>query len=203
MNVTVIRTGLSNLGSMVRALEECGAAVRVAEGAADLEGAARIVLPGVGAFPEAMARLERDGFADAVRDHARRERPLLGVCLGMQLLADEGEEMGGAKGLGLIPGKVVALKTAEASERLPHMGWNDVRPRGRSPLMRDAPDGADFYFVHSFHFAPEDPADIAATTPYCGGFVSIVARGATFGTQFHPEKSSRAGARLLASFLAA
>ncbi|MBU6373945.1 MAG: imidazole glycerol phosphate synthase subunit HisH [Alphaproteobacteria bacterium] len=203
MNVTVIRTGLSNLGSMVRALEECGAAVRVAEKAGDLDDAARVVLPGVGAFPEAMARLERDGFADALREHARRERPLLGVCLGMQLLADEGEEMGGAKGLGLVPGKVVALKVAEAGERLPHMGWNDVRPRGRSPLMRDTPDGGDFYFVHSYHFVPDDPADIAATTPYCGGFVSIVARGATFGAQFHPEKSSRAGARLLANFLAA
>jgi len=111
--------------------------------------------------------------------------------------------MGGAKGLGLVPGRVVALAPQAPGERLPHMGWNDVAPRARGPLWRDIPDGSDFYFVHSFHFAPDDPADIAAVTPYCGGFASAISRGATFGAQFHPEKSSRAGATLLANFLAA
>jgi glutamine amidotransferase len=202
VNVSVIRTGLSNLGSMVRALEECGARVAVAQTARDVEAADRIVLPGVGAFPEAMARLEREGMADAVRAHAARGRPVLGVCLGMQLLGEEGEEMGGAPGLGLIPGRIVALAAGEG-ERLPHMGWNEVNPRASCALLRDVPDGADFYFVHSFHFDAADPNDVAATTPYCGGFTSIVARDAVFGTQFHPEKSARAGARLLANFLAA
>ena len=176
MNVSVIRTGLSNLGSMVRALEECGARVAVAQTARDVEAADRIVLPGVGAFPEAMARLEREGMADAVRAHAARSRPVLGVCLGMQLLGEEGEEMGGAPGLGLIPGRIVALSAGEG-ERLPHMGWNEVNPRARCALLRDVPDGADFYFVHSFHFDAVDQDDVAATTPYCGGFASIVARG--------------------------
>lgn len=202
MKVSVIRTGLSNLGSMVRALEECGARVRIVETATDLGDADRVVLPGVGAFPEAMDRLESAGFADALRAHAARERPLLGVCLGMQLLADKGEEMGGAAGLGLIPGSVRQL-APKPEERLPHMGWNEVRGARRCALLRDVPDGSDFYFVHSFHFDPVDPEDVAATTPYAGAFASVVARGVVFGAQFHPEKSSRAGARVLSNFLAA
>jgi glutamine amidotransferase len=202
MNVTVVRTGLSNLGSMVRALEECGARVRVAETAGALQGSDRIVLPGVGAFPEAMTRLDRDGFVDVLKDHAARERPMLGVCLGMQLLADEGEEMGGAHGLGLVPGRVAPL-TPRDGERVPHMGWNEVRPARRCALLRDVPDGSDFYFVHSYRFEAADPDDVAAQTPYAGAFASVVARGLVFGAQFHPEKSSRAGARVLSNFLAA
>jgi glutamine amidotransferase len=202
MKVSVVRTGLSNLGSMIRALEDCGTRVAIAETARDLAGADRVVLPGVGAFPEAMTRLERDGFTDAVLDHARAERPILGVCLGMQLLADEGEEMGGARGLGLVPGRVVPL-APRVGERLPHMGWNEVRANRRCAILKDVPDGSDFYFVHSYRFDPTDPADVAATTPYAGAFTSVVARGTVFGAQFHPEKSSRAGARLLSNFLAA
>lgn len=203
MKVSVIRTGLSNLGSMVRALEQCGADVAVCAKASDLQHADRVVLPGVGAFNEAMQRLDREGFSDAIRDHAARERPLLGVCLGMQLLAEEGEEMGLSAGLGLVPGRVVPLRPNADDERLPHMGWNEVRSQRPDPLLRDIQDGADFYFVHSFHFEARSRDDVIATTPYCGGFASAVGRDAVFGVQFHPEKSARAGARLLANFLAA
>lgn len=203
MNVLVIDYGMGNLASVRRALEECGATVEIADDPARLEAADRIVLPGVGGFAEGMTNLRAAHWPERLRETlANPEVRLLGICLGMQLLAGEGCEGGATDGLGLIPGKVIRLEPA-TRERIPHVGWNEVVPVVENALLRDVPAATDFYFVHSYHFEPEDDSAVLATTPYCGGFVSVVGRGNVFGTQFHPEKSSAAGFRLIRNFLAA
>jgi glutamine amidotransferase len=166
------------------------------------------VLPGVGAFPDAMEALEEHGLAEAIKEQVSYEGvPILGVCLGMHLLAGSGTEVRDADGLGLIDARVVRLEpqttgiAASSNERVPHMGWNEVHARVTSPLLAGVPEGADFYFVHSFHMQCVDERDVVATTPYCGGFVSVVARENVFGTQFHPEKSQAFGRRLLRNFV--
>lgn len=203
MKVVVINYGMGNLGSVARALEECGANVEIADTPASLAGTERIVLPGVGAFPDAMAKLNTAQWPAKISEVlANPEVRLLGICLGMQLLADKGQEVAETAGLGLIPGEVVRL-VAGQGERVPHVGWNEVRHReASSPLLPGISDGTDFYFVHSYHFRAKCASNILAVTPYCGEFASIVGSGNVFGTQFHPEKSSRAGMQLLRNFLA-
>jgi len=201
VNVLVINYGMGNLGSVRRAFEECGATVLVSENPADLADAERIVLPGVGAFPDAMARLNSVGWPGELRKAL--ENPgvhLLGICLGMQLLADKGHEGGETTGLGLIGGEVTRFIPAQ-DERVPHVGWNEVCPTMPSGLLAGIPAGTDFYFVHSYHFRAARPETVLATTPYCGGFAAVVHAGNVFGTQFHPEKSSRPGFQLLRNFL--
>lgn len=202
MNVLVINYGMGNLGSVRRAFEECGATVLVSEDPADLAEAERIVLPGVGAFPDAMARLNSAGWPTELR--RALENPgvhLLGICLGMQLLADKGREGSETPGLGLIHGDVIRFVPPNG-ERVPHVGWNEVRPTQASPLLAGIPPGTDFYFVHSYHFRAAQPGDVLATTPYCGEFAAVVGAANVFGTQFHPEKSSRPGFQLIRNFLA-
>ena len=203
MKVVVINYGMGNLGSVARALEECGATVEITENPTSLVGAERIVLPGVGAFPDAMARLEAARWPGELSEAlSNPEVRLLGICLGMQLLADKGHEVAETAGLGLIPGEVVRL-VAGQGERVPHVGWNEVRHRqASSPLLAGIGDGTDFYFVHSYQFRASLASDILAATPYCGEFASVVGSGNVFGTQFHPEKSSRPGMQLLKNFLA-
>lgn len=202
MKVAVVDTGLANVDSMQRALEECGADVRVTGSPADLDHVDKIVLPGVGAFPDAMDRLESSGLADAIREQSGAGAvPLLGVCLGMQLLASRGTEVRDCAGLGLVDAAVERLVPTRG-ERVPHVGWNEVHRRGDVPLLAGIPDGRDFYFVHSFHMTCADPADAVASTPYCGGFTSMVQRGHVLGTQFHPEKSQGYGLALLRNFVA-
>lgn len=203
MTVLIVDYGMGNLASARRALEECGASVRVSDRPEDVKDAERIVIPGVGAFAHAMERLRSRGWVEAIRDAALTDEiPVLGVCLGMQLLADEGDEGGDSRGLGLVRGRVERLVPAAEGERVPHVGWNEVNAAGDPALLAGIPAATDFYFVHSYRFVPEDEADIVATTPYCGGLVSAVGRGRIAGVQFHPEKSSRAGFRLLRNFLA-
>jgi imidazole glycerol-phosphate synthase subunit HisH len=201
-SVTVIDFGLSNLDSVVRAIEYCGGDPVVSRDAENVAKAGRLVLPGVGAFPEAMRRLRSTGLADAIRSAViRSERPMLGICLGMQLMAAIGHEHETCEGLGLIDGEVVALKARSPSERIPHMGWNTVQDVGASPLMSGIPPASDFYFVHSYFFQTRRDEDVQARTPSYGAFASIVGRGLSFGTQFHPEKSQTAGFTLLKNFL--
>lgn len=201
MSVLIVDYGMGNLASVRRALEECGASAFVSDDPSALADCSHIVLPGVGAFNDAMQRLTAGAWPEALRRAVCDEGvPLLGICLGMQLLADVGEEGGVHAGLGLIPGRVVRMRP-QAGERIPHVGWNCVSHRGHA-LFEGVPLDGDVYFVHSYHFVPRDAADVRATTPYCGGFVSAVGRGAAFGTQFHPEKSSRHGLRMLRNFLA-
>lgn len=168
-----------------------------------LEDFSHVILPGVGALPKAMETLNNLGFSDKLKGLVADERIiLLGVCLGMQLLANESEEAGGAEGLGLIPGKVSYLKPTEQNEPIPHVGWNGADHDGGHELLNGVPSGNDFYFVHSLSFQAEEAADVIATTNYCGEFVSVVGRGAVMGAQFHPELSSRHGIQILRNFLA-
>jgi glutamine amidotransferase len=203
VKVLVINYGMGNLGSVTRALEECGAAVQISDDAAALSAAERIVLPGVGAFPDAMGRLNAANWPSKLAEALRNPQVrLLGICLGMQLLADKSHEVAETNGLGLIRGEVVRLRS-DQGERIPHVGWNEVRHGQTShPLFANIGDGTDFYFVHSYFFRANHAPDVLATTPYCGQFASVVGVGNVFGTQFHPEKSSRSGMQLLRNFLA-
>lgn len=203
MSVLLFDYGTGNLHSLRKALERQGARVRIG---AELDDADALVLPGVGAFGAAAARLAP--WADGIRAAAADGLPVLGICLGMQLLLD-GSEEGPGEGLGLIPGQVRRLQ----ARRVPHMGWNEVRPvgpdaaaatgtgGGGDPLFGDD-DGARFYFANSFAADPADPADVAAWTEHEGvRFPAALRRGSVVGTQFHPEKSDRAGLALLRRFL--
>lgn len=193
---------MSNLGSIKRALEECGAVSEVTDDPKRLKSASRIVLPGVGAFPDGMKNLHAMGWASAIREAVIDEHiPLIGICLGMQLLADTGHEGSAVAGLGLIPGDVIRLIPDLPSSRIPHVGWNEVYKKVDSPLLTNIVDGSDFYFVHSYHFVPRDTAHILATTPYCGGFVSAIIKENIVGVQFHPEKSGRPGFQIIENFL--
>lgn len=200
MRVAVIDYKLCNLDSVSRALEQCGATVIRTDGPEDLAQADKLLLPGVGAFAAAMERLDAHGLTDAIRGEVAAGKPLLGICLGMQLLFETSEEGGAVAGLGIIPGAVKRLVPA-AGERVPHMGWNTVAPTTDDPLFAELPGGADFYFVHSYHVVCADPAHGVATTPYGGGFTSVVRRGNVAGAQFHPEKSQVAGFAFLRGFL--
>lgn len=201
-SVTVIDCGLSNIDSAVRALEYCGGDPVVTRDPGAIRGAGRLVLPGVGAFAEAMRRLNAFGVADAIRESVLVEqRPILGICLGMQLLATTGQEHGFTQGLGVIEGDVVRLEKSRPEERIPHIGWNTVEDVGGCPLLAGIAPASDFYFVHSYRFAPRDPAHVQATTPAFGGFGSIVGSGLAFGAQFHPEKSQKVGFELLRNFV--
>lgn len=203
MKVLVVDYGMSNLGSVSRALEECGGDVCIASTPESLEGADRIVLPGVGAFKDGMSHLVSAGWPGPLREATNRPGVrLLGICLGMQLLCTRGHEGGEIEGLDLVPGSVVRLKPEMDSERIPHVGWNEVYPNRDHPLTRGVAPGTDFYFVHSYHFTTLNPEHVLANTPYCGSFASIVGCGNVMGTQFHPEKSSKPGFQILRNFLA-
>lgn len=200
--VAIVNYGLCNLDSVRRAFETLGATAVVTDVPCDLERADRIVLPGVGAFPDAMRNLRAKGLDEALAAQVLEEgAPFLGVCLGMQLLASIGCEVEETKGLGWIDAQVTRLVATGSEYRIPHVGWNEVRPIRESPLFAGIPPNADFYFVHSFHVSCADDGDVLATTPYCGGFTSVVQRDHVFGVQFHPEKSQQHGLRLLKNFL--
>ena len=199
-SIAIVNSGLSNLDSIFRALEECGGTPFVTADPEHVRNADRILLPGVGAFRAAMQALTPTGLDEAIKGAATKGTPVLGICLGMQLLADESDEMGLHKGLGLIPGRVERLISSEPKERIPHMGWNSVTARAPNPLLENINPNTDFYFVHSYHFECSGNHAVA-TTPYCGEFVSVVQRENIFGTQFHPEKSLHSGLALLTNFL--
>jgi imidazole glycerol-phosphate synthase subunit HisH len=203
--VVVVDYGLGNLHSVVKALRHEGADVHVSEVPAEVERADRLVLPGVGAFADGMAGLRRRGLIDALHAHAATARPLLGICLGMQLLLGESEEFGRYDGLGIIDGKVELIPRAPG-RKVPHIGWNRIEPAGAgwagSPLAALAP-GTMMYFVHSYTAVPAHAAHRLADADYAGHRISAAVRkDAVVGTQFHPEKSGSAGLAILRSFLA-
>jgi len=199
----VIDYGLCNLDSIARAIEECGGDPFVTADPRALRQASKIVLPGVGAFGDAMTNLRKSGLSEALSHRVVEQGvPFLGICLGMHLIARGGEEGGEVEGLGWIDARVVKMQPRSPEERLPHVGWNEVSATEDMPLFEGIRSGADFYFVHSYHVQCADADLVAGTTPYCGGFASAVADKNIMGVQFHPEKSQKAGFRLLRNFLA-
>lgn len=197
--IGLIDYGVGNRRSMEKSLLRAGARVVVSADPSVLGDADGLVLPGVGAFPAGIALLRDRGLDDVVRDRAAAGVPLLGACLGMQLLFDGSEELGGAEGLGLLPGTVTALDSGGLN--LPHIGWNSVRWERPTPLAEGLPSERPFYHVHSFVPRPADPETVLGTSDYGERFASVVGRGTIMGTQFHPEKSSRDGIALLANFV--
>ena len=201
MLVLIIDYGMGNLGSVRRSFEECGADVQILKDPQEFNGASRVVLPGVGSFKDGMEHLENRGWVDFINWMIEEKLPLLGICLGMQLLAEKGYEGGQVPGLGVIGGEVVRMDPQSDEERIPHVGWDDVCVTQSTSLFSDIPNESDFYFIHSYHFVPVCEDRIIATTPYCGGVVSAVQKNNVFGVQFHPEKSSKPGRKLLENFL--
>ena len=201
MTLALIDYGAGNLRSVENALRAAGAGdIAVTAAPETVASAERIVLPGVGAFAASMAALAAiPGMVEALNRRVLRDgRPFLGICVGMQLMAEAGEEFGTHAGLGWVPGTVARLEPADPAARIPHMGWNDVSPVVPHPLV--APGEA--YFLHSFAFRAADPADLAATTDHGGAVTAAVARDNMMGVQFHPEKSQAYGLALLERFLA-
>lgn len=208
--VTVVDYGMGNLLSVTRALEHCGAGVELAQDAAGVERSERLVLPGVGAFEDGMKGLRARGLVEPIKKHAAAGKPLLGICLGMQMLMEKSEEFGLHEGLGIVPGEVKGIPPTAASgepHKIPHIGWNAlVAPEGLSrfehPLLKDTAPGESAYFVHSFTPVPSDARDRAADCFYNGRRISaVIARGSAVGCQFHPEKSAEAGLRMIRNFL--
>jgi glutamine amidotransferase len=198
--IAVVDYGMGNRRSVQKAFEHVGARASITREHDELLAADALVVPGVGAFPLAMHNLHELGLAALIQARAAEGTPVLGVCLGMQLLFDRSVELERTDGLGLIPGDVTRLETAGL--RVPHIGWNDVTFERASPLTEGLPaGGCPFYHVHSFAARPRDPADVVGTTEYGERFATIVARGSVLGVQFHPEKSSAHGLRMLESFV--
>ncbi|MBG0789050.1 MAG: imidazole glycerol phosphate synthase subunit HisH [Desulfovibrionaceae bacterium] len=201
LTVGVVDYGVGNIGSLSRALSVCGAKPLVTDREVDFKIVDACVLPGVGAFKDAMDLLRARNLDKILEDQIlAHDIPILGVCLGMQLLASKGMEHGEHDGLNWVPGSVVPL-VPKNRERIPHVGWNNVEYDAPNPLLADIPPGEDFYFVHSYHFVAENPNHVAATTPYCGDFTSVINNGSIYGTQFHPEKSQAIGLKLLKNFI--
>jgi glutamine amidotransferase len=196
--LAILDYGMGNLRSAEKALEHVGAEAEVARDHKRIAEADGIVLPGVGAFPRAMEAVRRLGFHDLLRERADAGVPVLGICLGMQLLFEGTTELGGAEGLGLLEGQVDALEADGL--KVPQIGWNPVSWRGDTPLREGLPDPCAFYHVHSFAPRPVNEADVAGTATYGSEFVSVVQRPPLYGVQFHPEKSGPDGLRLLRSF---
>jgi imidazole glycerol-phosphate synthase subunit HisH len=199
VDIVVVDYGMGNRRSVEKALEHVGVGVALSSDPARLLTAAGLVLPGVGAFPRAMQNLRELGLDELLRERVVAGTPVLGICLGMQLAFEHSTEQGGSEGLGILAGEVRELPAG--SEKLPHIGWNEVRfAKPQSPLLADLPLSCAFYHVHSFAPVPARSEDVLGTAEYGAPFVTAVERGSFYGVQFHPEKSSAAGLRLLANF---
>lgn len=199
--VGIVNVEMGNLRSVSNAIHSLGYDFHLVDVPAELASVTHLVIPGVGSFRAAMERICQAGLYGPIREFAAAGRPVLGVCLGMQLLASEGEEGGQFQGLGLVPGRVVRLDL-ERVPAIPHVGWNEVRQESPHPVTTGIPSGADFYFVHSYHLIPECLGDVYGWTDYGQSVASIVGTANVVGFQFHPEKSQRNGLRLLENFCA-
>ena len=198
-DTVIIDYGMGNLRSVEKAVAAAGGSPSLSADPDGVRRARRLILPGVGAFGDAMENLRRTGLDAAVREAVDRGTPLLGLCLGLELLFGESEEFGRHAGLDLIPGQVRRFEGADLE--VPHVGWNQVDPAREDPLLGGIAPGEYFYFVHSYYVAPQSEDAVVATTDYGGRFCSIARRDNVWGAQFHPEKSQAAGKRLLRNFL--
>lgn len=199
--IGIVDYGMGNLRSVQKALEKVGAETRICTEPTELAEVQKLVLPGVGAFRDAIRELREKRFVEPILDHIQADKPFLGICLGLQMLFDVSDEDGRWEGLGVIPGKVVRFED-QAGLKIPHMGWNRLEIVGQPRLLEGLPSDAHFYFVHSYYVVPEEESVIAACTEHGTRFVSAISRGNLFATQFHPEKSQRVGLKLLANFAA-
>ena len=200
--IAIVDYGMGNLGSILNMLKRIGTKAKITSDRAEIEAADKLILPGVGAFDPAMRRLNESGLKEVLNELVlERRKPTIGLCLGMQLLT-EGSEEGNLPGLGWVAGETRRFKfeNEDAGLKVPHMGWNTVRPEQVKPLVQDLYDPSRFYFVHSYHVALRDPSDAAAWTHYGYDFPSMIQKGHIMGTQFHPEKSHKFGMKLLKNF---
>jgi glutamine amidotransferase len=199
--IVIIDFGMGNLRSVQKAIEAVGHSAQISGDPEVVRSASKVILPGVGAFADAIAELRRTGLGEAFKDAVAAGKPCLGVCLGLQLLFDFSEEDGLHEGLGLLRGRVVRF-ASRPGLKVPHMGWNTLRIKRPAPLLRGLDDAPSVYFVHSYHAVAGDPNDVAAEADYPDPFPAVVWRDNLMGAQFHPEKSQRIGLAMYANFAA-
>jgi glutamine amidotransferase len=199
--IVIVDYGMANLRSVQKAFEKVGHAAVITSDPAQVAAADKLVLPGVGAFRDAVARLREADFARPIVEHIRGGKPFLGICLGLELLFTTSYEDGEHRGLDVFGGKVVRFPDVPGL-KVPHMGWNQLRPRKACPLLRDLPEPAHVYFVHSYYVVPDDPSLTAAETDYPTPFTSMIWLDNVYATQFHPEKSQKVGLAMLRQFAA-
>lgn len=195
--IAIIDYGMGNLRSVAKGFEKMGVSVKVTNDPAVVEESEGAILPGVGAFSEAMRNLRDLGMVDAIYRFIETGKPFMGICLGMQLLLESSEEWGATTGLGIFPGKV---RHFPPGLKIPQIGWNTVSYKKTCPLFNNVPENSAFYFVHSYYVEPADPVITTGTTDYIIEFASVVANKNVFGIQFHPEKSSALGLQILQNF---
>ncbi len=203
--IAIVDYGMGNIRSVEKGFLKIGADVRITADAKVIADAKGIVLPGVGAFKDCMANLDKLSLIDVILAEIKKGKPFLGICLGLQLLFTESEEFGACKGLDLFPGKVTkfnfeSLSGPDRALKIPHMGWNTARIYRRPPIFAEVPDNSYFYFVHSFYVVPDDKGIVATRTEYGVDFCSMVWKDNVFATQFHPEKSQETGLKILKGF---
>ncbi len=197
--IAIVDYGMGNLRSVEKAVEYVGGVATITSQVAMLETAQGVILPGVGAFGNAMANLRARQLIEPRVDQISSGKPFLGICLGMHLLFEEGEEMGHHEGLGVLAGRVVRFR--DGGLKVPHIGWNELHVQQQSPILAGVADGSYAYFVHSYYVIPRDAAIVVATTQYGMEYASVVGEGSLFGAQFHPEKSQEVGLRIMRNFV--
>ena len=199
--IGVINFGLGNLGSIINSFKEINANIKIISDPKDIDNIEHLILPGVGSFRLGMKNLLNKGWDKKIFSHVEKQKPLLGICLGMQLLFNRGEEDGECKGLGLIKGKVIKMKSMK-NRKLPHVGWNQLNFKNKHPIFEKVRDYVDYYFVHSYECLVENNSNIISTSNYHTEILSCVSNGNNIvGTQFHPEKSPPNGLKILKNFL--
>jgi len=200
--VVIVDYDMGNTDSIFKAVELCGGKPTISRNKYDFENSSHIILPGVGSFSAAMENIQKYGIDLILKEEViEQNKFLLGICLGMQIMATFGHEGGTTKGLNLIEGEVKILQPIDSSSRIPHIGWNEVIFKKNHPLFNEIKPATDFYFVHSYHFICKNENDSLAFTPYCGGFTSVTNKDNVYGVQFHPEKSQKYGLKLIKNFL--
>ncbi len=202
MKIAIIDYGMGNIHSVAKALELFGAKTSITNKESDIGSCAKIVLPGVGAFDDAMMELEKQGLVAVIKEQIKNKKPFLGICLGLQLLLEESQEAKEKKGLGVLEGKVIKF-SVKTGQKIPHMGWNDLKVMSSGwPLLSGLASGSQVYFCHSYYPVPADKSVIAATTDYGLEFPSVLWKDNLYGVQFHPEKSQALGKKIIKNFVA-